>query len=200
MEQAISQRRRYTVREYVELADKSLEKLEYRYGEIVSIAGGTLEHSRITSNINGELRSRLKGSSCSAFDSNLRIQFDRTGLYCYPDAVVICGTPVRSDVDGVGPTYTNPRLIVEVLSPSTREFDEHDKFYKLAEVPSLEEYVLVEQHVPRVETRYRHPDGHWALEFALGVQTTILLRSLSISLPLTEIYAGIAFPPPMDAG
>jgi Uma2 family endonuclease len=86
-------------------------------------------------------------------------------------------------------------VVVEVLSPSTRKFDQGAKFDRFRELSSFEEYVLVEQDEPRVETRYRHPDGHWALDFALGLNSVILLRSLSISLPLLEIYAGIVFPP-----
>jgi Uma2 family endonuclease len=199
MEQAIPQGRRYTVKEYVELDEKSIEKLEYRYGEIVSMAGGTMEHSRITTNTIRSLGNRLDGSPCTVFDSNLRIQYYRSRRYCYPDAVVVYGTPILSDVEGIGPTYTNPRLVVEVLSPSTRKDDEHDKFDRLRELESFEEYVLIEQYEPRVETRYRHPDGHWALDFALGLESIILLRSLSISLPLSEIYAGITFPTPAES-
>jgi Uma2 family endonuclease len=199
MEHAVPRRRWYSVKEYIELETTSVDKHEYRYGEIVSMAGGTLAHSGITTNILGELRHRLNGSPCRAFDSNLRIQFDKNGLYCYPDATVICGTPVLSDVEGVGPTYTNPRLVVEVLSPSTRAGDESEKFDKLRELSSFEEYVLIEQHTARVETRYRQPNGHWVLDFALGLHSEILLRSLAISIPLSEIYAGITFPPRPEA-
>jgi Uma2 family endonuclease len=198
MEQAVSQRRRYTLAEYIRLESESLDKHEFRDGEIVSMAGGSLEHSRISANTIGELRSRLKGSGCAVFDSNLRIQIAKKRLYSYGDATVICGEPILSDVEGIGPTYTNPRLVVEVLSPSTRKFDVTEKFDRFREVPSFEEYVLVEQDEPRVETRYRHPDGHWAIDFAIGMESSIMLRSLSISLPLTEIYAGVVFTPVAD--
>ena len=189
------QPRRYTLEEYFRLEANSEEKHEFRDGEIVSLAGGTLEHSRIATNVIRELGNRLKGSPCSVFDSNLRIQVAKKKLYSYGDATVICGQPIPSDEDGMGHTFTNPRVVVEVLSPSTRKFDEQGKFDRFRELPSFEEYVLIEQDEPRVETRYRHPDGHWALDFALGIESSIRLRSLSLSLPLVEIYAGIIFQP-----
>jgi Uma2 family endonuclease len=195
MEQMASQHRRYTLEEYIRLEAESEEKHEFRDGEIIDMSGGSLNHSGITANVIRALGNRLQGSSCRVFDSNLRIQIAKKSLYSYGDATVICGEPVLSDVEGIGPTYTNPRVVVEVLSPSTRKFDQGAKFDRFRELSSFEEYVLVEQDEPRVETRYRHPDGHWALDFALGLNSVILLRSLSISLPLLEIYAGIVFPP-----
>ena len=124
MEQAVTQSRRCTLEEYIRLDAESEEKHEFRDGEIVSMAGGSLEHSAITANLIRELGTRLKGSTCRVFDSNLRIQIARKRLYSYGDAAVICGEPMLSDVEGIGPTYTNPRLVVEVLSPSTRKFDQ----------------------------------------------------------------------------
>ena len=195
VEQLVEQPRRYTLEEYFRMEANSQEKHEFRDGEIISMAGGSLDHSRITANAIRELGNRLKGSPCSVFDSNLRIQIAKKKLYSYGDAVVICGLPIPSDEDGMGQTFTNPRLVVEVLSPSTRKFDEQGKFDRFRELPSFEEYVLIEQDEPRVETRYRHPDGHWAIDFALGMESSIQLRSLPVSLPLVEIYAGIVFPP-----
>jgi Uma2 family endonuclease len=195
MEQSVSQHRRYTLEEYIRLEAESEERHEFRDGEIIAMSGGSLNHSRITANVIRELGNSLKGSSCAVFESNLRIQIARKRLYSYGDATVICGEPILSDVEGIGPTYTNPRLVVEVLSPSTRKFNEQGKFDRFRELPSFEEYVLVEQDEPRVETRYRHPDGHWGIDFAIGLESSILLRSLKVSVPLVEIYAGIVFRP-----
>jgi Uma2 family endonuclease len=194
MEKLAEPNRRFTLEEYIQLEATSEEKHEFRDGEIISMAGGTLSHSGIITNLIGELRNRLKGSQCRVYDSNLRIQIARKRLYSYPDALVICGEPIISDVEGMGPTYINPKMIVEVLSPSTREFDLRNKFDRFREIPSFEAYLLLEQDEPRAETRYRHPDHHWALDFALGLKSTIRLHSLNISLPLDEIYAGITLP------
>jgi Uma2 family endonuclease len=189
---------RYTLEEYIRLEAESEDKHEFRDGQIIDMSGGSLQHSRISAAVIRQLGNRLEGSPCSVFDSNLRIQIARKKLYSYGDATVICGEPSLSDVDGIGPTYTNPKLVVEVLSPSTRKFDQTTKFDGLRELESFEEYVLIEQDEPRVETRYRHPDGHWGIDFALGLESSILLRSLSISLPLAGIYSGVAFPPEIE--
>jgi Uma2 family endonuclease len=194
MEQAVSQHRKYTLEEYIRIESESEERHEFRDGEIVNMSGGSLEHSRICSNIIRELGVRLKGTPCAVFEGNLRLQIARKKLYSYGDATVICGEPIISDVEGIGPTYVNPKLVVEVLSPSTRRFDETKKFEHFQELKSFEEYVLVEQDEARVETRYRHPDGHWGIYHETGIEQAILLRSLSISLPLAEIYAGVRFP------
>ena len=126
--------------------------------------------------------------------SNLRVQIARKKLYSYTDTAVICGQPVLSELDGLGKTFTNPRLVVEILSPSTERYDRTRKFDRYRELEAFQEYVLVEQDAPRAETRYRHPDGTWRLDFALGLESTIVLPSLSISIPLAEIYSAMEFP------
>src|ERR1035441_10343749 len=94
MEKRVEQPRRYTLEEYFRLEARSEDKHEFRDGEIVSMAGGTLEHSRITANVIRELGNRLKGSPCAVFDSNLRIQIAKKKLYSYGDAAIICGKPI----------------------------------------------------------------------------------------------------------
>jgi Uma2 family endonuclease len=195
MEKAVENHRRYTLEEYFRLEAESPDKHEFRIGEIINMAGGTPEHSLITANVIRELGNLLKGSPCRVYESNLRIQIARKKLYSYTGTTVTCGQPILSDLDGLGKTFTNPRLVVEVLSPSTESYDRTRKFDRYRELESFQEYVLVEQDMPRVETRYRHPDGVWRIDFALGLESSIVLPSLSISLPLAEIYAGIAFPP-----
>jgi Uma2 family endonuclease len=196
MEKAVEHHRRHTLEEYIALDDSSEEKYEFRDGEIVNMSGGSLEHSRISTNTIRALGNRLEGSPCAVFESNLRLQIARKKLYSYADTAVICGDLILSDVEGIGPTYTNPKLVVEVLSPSTRRYNETKKFDRFQEIESFEEYVLIEQDEPRVQTRFRHKDGHWGIYFEVGLDKSVLLRSLSISIPLAEIYAGVKFPPP----
>jgi Uma2 family endonuclease len=85
-----------------------------------------------------------------------------------------------------------------VLSPSTERFDRTKKFDQFRELESFQEYVLIEQDMARVETCFRHPDGAWRIDFALGLESSITLQSLSISLPLAEVYAGVTFPPQVE--
>ena len=89
----------------------------------------------------------------------------------------------------------NPRLIVEVLSPSTEAYDRGDKFDGYREIESLEEYVLVSQVSPHVQTFLRQKDGMWLFGASAGIDAIAKLVSLGVELPLREVYAQVEFPP-----
>ena len=185
---------RYTVSEYLHREQESLERHEYLDGEMLLMAGGSADHSLITANVIGELRSRLRGHPCRVYDSNLRVRITKTVLYTYPDASVICGSRQIDPDDPTGQTILNPRVIVEVLSPSTEAYDRGEKFGRYRQLDSLEEYVLVSQLTPRIEMFFRQSDGTWLFDAASELTATAKLRSLKIDLPLTDVYAGIEFP------
>jgi Uma2 family endonuclease len=112
---------RYTLEEYFEIERTSLEKHEYRNGEVVSInqaigmAGGAIEHSQITVNVISAIGNRLKVGPCRVYSSDLRVRIPRKILWAYPDATVICGKPQVEHIRGIGDTVINPQVIVEVL-------------------------------------------------------------------------------------
>lgn len=188
----------YTISQYLEREREALEKHEYRDGEILSMAGGTAAHSLISSGIIRELGLRLKGKPCRVYESNLRVRIPKTVLYTYPDASVICG-PIELDPnDRWGETVTNPRLIVEVLSPSTEGYDRGEKFDRYRQLDSLQEYVLIMQVTPRIEVFVRQPEGAWLLLPSSGLTAVAKLRSIEIDLPLADVYDGIVFPPRND--
>jgi Uma2 family endonuclease len=201
-------RRRATIAEYLAAEAVALEKHEYRDGEIVSVfadplgmAGGSGNHSLITMNVGGELRALLKGKPCTVYDSNLRIRTPSSILFTYPDVTVICGHRQADPDDPSGQTFTNPKLIVEVLSPSTEAFDRGDKFDRYRRIETLEEYVLVSTDTPRVEIFSRPhrdaPSDDRALLFTWvsGLDGIATLSSLHLQLPLAEIYRGVEFLP-----
>jgi Uma2 family endonuclease len=190
--------RRYSIEEYLRIADDSLDKLEYVDGEIVSMAGGTYNHSLISENCGRELGIRLKGKQCRVLDSNLRVGIPRTPRYMYPDRLVICGKPEFDPRDKKSLSVTNPRLVVEVISSSSERSDRGEKFTRYRKLESLQEYMLVSQERPQVETYFRQPDGTWLFSPYFGMDAIIRLRSLEMDLPLTEIYAGVEFPPEVD--
>jgi Uma2 family endonuclease len=184
-----------SVAEYLRHEQDALYKHEYRDGEIIAMAGNSYNHSLIAANVIGELRNPLKGKTCRVVDSNLRIGIPRTPLYTYPDASVI-GGPVQMDPnDSSGQTATNPRLIVEILSPSTEAYDRGEKFKHYRQIESLQEYVLISQDVARVESFFRQPDGTWLFTSVSGAQSVSRLASLGLELSLAEVYAGVEFPP-----
>lgn len=188
--------RRYTVSEYLALERESKEKHEYRDGQIIAMAGGTYNHGLIAANLMGELRSALKGKPCHVADSTVRVRVPRTPLYTYPDMTVVCGEAQFDTHDSRGETLINPRVIIEVLSPTTEGYDRGEKFSRYRQLDSMEEYVLVSQDTPNVETFFRQGDGAWLLRAFQGLDAKARIGCLELELPLKEIYANVKFPPP----
>src|SRR5689334_833783 len=123
---AVQAQHPFTVEEYLALERKAEHKSEYLNGFIFAMAGASEMHKLIAGNVFGELRARLKGHACRAYISDMRIRVSETGLYTYPDVVVVCGERRFDDVER--DTLLNPTLIVEVLSESTEAYDRGDKF------------------------------------------------------------------------
>lgn len=187
------EKRPYTVQEYLAFERESPERHEYHDGEIFVMMGGSINHSLIVANVISGLHSRLLGKPCRVYDANLRLRIPRKVLYTYPDVTVICGQPKVDPDDSAGQTVINPRLIVEVLSPSTEGYDRGEKFDRYRELETLQEYVLISQSVPRIEIFFRQQSGNWLFTPVSGVENTARLNSLEIDLPLAEAYAGVEF-------
>lgn len=166
------ERRRFTPEEYLLLEERAETKSEYCDGEIFAMTGGTLRHAQIVRNLLIELQRALKGTSCQALGSDLRLYVQKARVFTYPDVLVVCGAPPF--MPGRSDTLRDARLIVEVLSPSTESYDRGEKFLTYQGLDSLQEYVLVAQETPRLESWHRQGPGHWAPDarpFAsLGIQ------------------------------
>ena len=175
-----------TPEEYLALERQAEYKSEYFDGEIFAMTGASLKHNRITLNIGSELNLRLKSRDCQAFVSDMRVHVPATGLYTYPDVVVVCGEPQLEDehLD----TLLNPVLIVEVLSKSTARHDRAGKFSDYRSISSFAEYLLVAQDEYRVEHYAKRGDGCWLLTEYRAPEDVIELGSIRCSLPLKEIY------------
>ncbi|MDB5290945.1 MAG: hypothetical protein JWL69_2186 [Phycisphaerales bacterium] len=128
----------------------------------------------------------------------MRVRVPPTDRYVYPDAMVVCGQPQFDPQDPNRTTIINPRVIFEVLSESTEAYDRGAKFTRYREIESLEEFVLVSQDRPLIEAYTRQPGGTWLLAPSSGIDVVAALRSLQISLPLSEIYADVSFATPGD--
>jgi Uma2 family endonuclease len=190
---------RYSVDEYLRRERDSVDKHEYRDGEILLMAGSTANHSLITANIIRSVGNALAGKPCHMFDSNLRILIPRKVIYTYPDATVICGAVQYDPRDKSTGSALNPKLIVEVLSPSTEAYDRGEKFDSYREIDSLQEYVLVSQTSPHIQTFLRQKEGMWLFGAFAGMDAVAKLRSLEIEIPLREAYVGVEFPPSAPA-
>jgi Uma2 family endonuclease len=187
---------RHTVEEYLRLERDALDKHEFHDGEILAMSGGTVRHSLISMNVGREIGIGLKGKPCRNYDSNLRVRAT-TYRYLYPDNTVIWGPVEYDPADPYGETVTNPKVIVEVLSPSTERYDRTIKFDLYRKIVALEEYVLIYQSEPRIEIFARKSDGTWSIDVAAGMSATAKLRSINVDLPLPDAYANVEFDPPL---
>jgi Uma2 family endonuclease len=185
----------HSIEDYLRIERDSLDKHEFHDGEILAMSGGSPMHSLIASNVMRHIGNRLGNKRCRAFESNLRIRIGDQPRYVYADGSVICGPLAFDPADAKRETVTNPILVAEVLSPSTELYDRSRKFDLYRQIPSLEEYVLVAQHAPLVEVFSRGPDGTWIFWPYSGLKATAKLKSIDVSIALSEIYEGVEFPP-----
>lgn len=179
-------RKRMSYAEYVAAEERAETKHEYRNGEIVAMAGGSLEHSLLAVEAQVLLRRALSHRPCLVFNADARTRIPATGLGTYPDLAVICG---RIETDPEDPnTLNNPCLLVEVLSPSTEAWDRGEKFKHYRNLPSLREYLLISQGQPLLELYRRQPDGRWLYE-SRGPGERVVLESAGCELVVDELYA-----------
>ena len=178
-------RRRYTLADYLDVEEMSpTVKHELVGGEIFAMAGGSVEHSALATAFTGLLLAHLRGTPCRPHGSDLRIAIRAANAYTYADAAVVCD-PVERDSDS--PTHvTNPRVVVEVLSPSTEAYDRDDKRRLYQHLASLGEYVLVAQDRRRVEVWQRSGED-WSLTVH-DAGTRVALPSIGFELDVDELY------------
>ncbi len=181
-----------TEEEYVRLEEASGQKHEYLNGRVYAMAGGTPSHSAVGTNIAGALFSRLRGKPCRPFNSDLRVKVEATGLKTYPDVTVAC-PPERYDERDPN-SLLNPTVIIEVLSPSTEQYDRTDKFDALKQIPGLRDYVLVSPERVRVEHLRRSENGEWVLKSYTLRSQVLALASIGVEVPLDEIYDRLEVP------
>ncbi len=186
-----------TPEEYLARERLADTKSEYYDGEIFAMAGASLEHVRISTNVVIDLGRQLLGSPCEAFTSDLKVRANEM-TYAYPDVTVVCGEAQFADAEtGV---LLNPTLIVEVLSPNTEAWDREGKFERYRERASLRECLLIAQERPHVEYYARQPDGQWLLAVATGLQEVLALASIGCELTLARVYHKVTFSETADRG
>lgn len=187
-----------TPEEYLAAERESETKHEYVNGEVYATAGASRAHNVIAVNIIRELSARLRRKPCEVYPSDMRLQVEETGLYTYPDVVVVCGGPRFAD--DRSDNLLNPKVIVEVLSDSTEANDRTWKWAHYRQLESLAEYVMVAQDRPHVEHYVRQAGGAWLFREYRGLEETLRFPSLGCRIALSEIYLRVEFlqeaPPP----
>lgn len=181
-----------TVAEYLVRERQAERKSEYLAGEVFARAGASREHNRVKENLVVELGGRLKGGPCRTLSSDQRVLVEATGLFCYPDVVLLCGPGDYAAADR--DTLIDPTALFEVLSPSTERYDRGAKFRHYQRIPTLQEYVLIAQDEPVCERFVRQADGSWALVSFVGMDAVLELTSVRVRIPLVDLFAGVEFP------
>jgi len=174
----------YSFHEYVRFEAEAHERHEFVGGLILAMAGGTLEHARRTATVIELLGAQLRGQRCGVFDANARVRVTASGSAYYPDASVICGQVQVDPEDQL--SATNPIVLVEVLSPSTAEYDRTDKLADYQSIPSVVHVVHVSHSEHQLDVWTRHPEGWLRETWSEGERA--LLPAISCSLDVSEIY------------
>lgn len=176
---------------YLEAEREASEKHEYYQGEIFAMTGASLKHNRIFSNLFGELSHRLKGKGCQPYGSDLRIHIPKNTLYTYPDTSIFCNDPDL--IDDKFDTATNPSVIIELLSKSTRNYDKGEKFTLYRDIDSLQEYILIDTENIYVEKHIRNTDNSWQLTDYRSLENSFTISTINLGFLLTAIYEGLSF-------
>ena len=179
--------------EYLRLEGEAFEKHEFYYGEIRAMAGASYAHNRICMNIGSALNVQLRGKSCSVVGSDQRLQILNGSAYVYPDVTVVCGPPSFNETRKPE-TLLNPTLLVEVLSESTADKDRSEKFMLYRQVPSLQQYLMLDSRTHHAELYTRQPNGYWLFMESRDPAAVLDLSSIACQVPLAEIYEGLELP------
>jgi Uma2 family endonuclease len=175
---------RFTFHEYLLVDEASEARHEYLDGIILGMAGGTPEHARLVAAVVTALSRQLEGKRCAVFSEALRVRSKVTGFAGYPDATIICGSLERDPENSS--TATNPAVVVEVLSPSTEDYDRGEKLDQYRQMPSIEHVVLVAHDLIRIDVWSRQASGFVMRSFGPG--TTATLPAVDCTLDVDSIY------------
>lgn len=160
-------------------------------GKVHAMTGASRAHNLICSYTTAALINALGDKLCQVYPADMRVMVEATRLYTYPDISVVCGE--AQIADETFDTLLNPALIIEVLSPSTENYDRGKKFRDYRKLPSLREYLLISQTEPRIERYLRGDGSEWVLTDVEGLDASIDLPSIGCALALADVYRKVAF-------
>ena len=178
--------------DYLRLEGEAVEKHEYYYGEVRAMAGASYAHNRVCMNIGSELNVQLRGKGCAVVGSDQRLQILNGSAYVYPDVTVVCGPPQFNETRKPE-TLLNPTLLVEVLSESTADKDRSEKFMLYRQIPSLQQYLMLDSQTQLAELYTRQPNGYWLFMETRDPAAVLDLGSVGCQVPLAEVYRGVGF-------
>ncbi|RRR69537.1 MAG: Uma2 family endonuclease [Candidatus Viridilinea halotolerans] len=171
---------------YLEQERRSITKSEYYAGQIYAMTGAKEAHNLIVANVIATLHGQLRRKPCRVYANDMRVKVLQTGLFTYPDVVVVCGQP--EFVDKKRDTLTNPTVVIEVLSPSTERYDRGLKFRHYRTIETLNDYILIAQDRHALEYYTRHEHGQWLLSEANALDAQVTLASIACALAIADVY------------
>ena len=180
-----------SIKEYLEIENSATEKHEYYKGEIFAMSGAKVAHVIMSDNILTVLKQKLKGKSCKPYGSDLRIHIEANTLFTYPDISIICGEIITLNDDDYN--VLNPSVIIEVLSPSTKNYDRGEKFKLYRDIPTLKEYILADSESIHLEVFRLNENNHWELQEYNSVDDLLYVKVIDEKISLSEIYEEIKF-------
>jgi Uma2 family endonuclease len=186
-----SDKKVYTPEEYLQLEEESPEKHEYRHGEIVLMTGGTTNHNKLAGKFYARLLLALEDENYEVYMGDVRLWIPRYSEYTYPDVMVVEGQPIYQPPGTT--TITNPSIIVEVLSKSTKARDRGDKFRYYRSIPEFKEYILIDQYSLLVEHFVKTLDKKWVLTEYETKESIVSLASVKFEISLEELYKRVSF-------
>lgn len=184
-------KKRATAEEYLRLERAAEFKSEFYNGEIIAMAGASRFHNGVKENLAIQIGNQIWKGSCQSFSSETKVYVDRTGNYFYPDILIVCDEPVSQDRNH--DVLLNPTVVIEVLSPSTENFDRGMKMLNYQRIPSLHEYLVVYQDQPLIQHYAKQADDTWIQTRLEGMSATLTLLEGKVVIPLADIYNRIEF-------
>jgi Uma2 family endonuclease len=194
-------KKRFTEEEYLQMEKLSNERHEFYQGEIfqmhghgdlLAMSGAANRHNIIYSNLFTGLGIRLKGNSCQPYGPDLRIHIPQNTLYTYPDISVICGE--LQTTPGDDESFVQPTVLIEILSPYTKNYDQGEKFRLYRDIPAFREYILVDTEFVRIYVFRINKGGYWELEEYKSLTDELSLSSIHVTIPVSEIYERTKIP------
>lgn len=180
---------RLSIQEYLDLEASSESKHEFHDGQIFAMAGASRNHGIIGANILTELNLISRKHACTTFNGDVKIRIEAANRFVYPEASVICGEIQSSDADP--DAIINPMIVAEVLSDSTEAYDRGAKFRLYQQLPSFQEYILIDQYRPIVSVFFLKGDNIWEMREITDLAEHILLQSLEARISMQEIYRNV---------
>ena len=180
-----------TALEFLEWERSQSTRHEFVNGEVFAMAGASRAHVRTVLNLSRELDSALRGRACEALAVDMKLQVEALGRFFYPDLFVTCSARDRKPTD----VMSEPSVVFEVLSDSTAAYDRGDKFWAYRQLPTLQEYVLVDPERKRIEVFRREPKSStWAYE-PLETGAVLTLKSLQVQLAWSAVFESVESAP-----